>query len=112
LKLTADRPYADPEAAARRMLEIAKQVEPAMKGRIYIELINGSFLFRDRASPAEYGAGLKLLIERKELMITIEERLFGFQARNPCCSAIKSRRSPLNICCPPNPLDRLAKLHR
>jgi hypothetical protein len=30
--LTADRPYADPEAAARRILEIAKQVEPAMKG--------------------------------------------------------------------------------
>lgn len=69
MKLTADRPFADPEAAARRILEIAKQVEPVMKGRIYIELINGPFLFRDRASPAEYGAGLKLLIERKELMM-------------------------------------------
>ena len=34
MKLTADRPFADPEAAARRILEIAKQVEPAMKGRI------------------------------------------------------------------------------
>jgi hypothetical protein len=68
LKLTADRPFADPEAAAQRILQIAKQVEPVMKGQIYIELINGSFLFRDRGSPAEYGAGLKLLIERKELM--------------------------------------------
>jgi len=69
LKLTADRPFADPEAAARRILEIAKQIQPAMNGRIYIELINGPFLFGDRASPAEYGAGLKLLIERKELMM-------------------------------------------
>jgi hypothetical protein len=69
VKLTADRPFADPEAAARRILDIAKQVQPAMKGRIYIELINGPFLFRDRASPAEYGAGMKLLIERKELMM-------------------------------------------
>ena len=40
-----------------------------MKGRIYIELINGPFLFRDRGSPAEYGAGLKLLIERKQLLM-------------------------------------------
>ncbi len=69
MKLTADRPYAEPEAAAQRLLEIAKQVDPVMKGRIYIELINGPFLFRDRGSPAEYGAGLKLLIERKELMM-------------------------------------------
>lgn len=69
VKLTADRPFADPEAAARRLLEIAKQVVPVMEGRIYIEQINGPFLFRDRGSPAEYGAGLKLLIERKELMM-------------------------------------------
>ena len=43
--LTADRPYADPEAAARRILEIAKQVEPAMKGRIYIELVTAHSYF-------------------------------------------------------------------
>ena len=69
MKLTADRPYADPEVAAQRLLEIARQIEPAMKGRIYIELINGPFLFRDRGSPAEYGAGLRLLIERKQLFM-------------------------------------------
>jgi hypothetical protein len=112
LKLTADRPFADPEAAARRILEIAQQVEPVMKGRIYIELINGPFLFRDRASPAEYGAGLKLLIERKELMMHDGGTFVWLPGAEPRCSAIKSRRSPLNICCPPNPLDRLAKLHR
>jgi hypothetical protein len=33
-------------------------------GRIYIELINGPFLFKDKASPTEYGAGMKLAIKR------------------------------------------------
>jgi len=33
-------------------------------GRIYIEKINGSFLYVDRGTPAEYSAGLKFAIER------------------------------------------------
>jgi len=32
-------------------------------GRIYIEKINGPFLYVDRATPAEYSAGLALAIE-------------------------------------------------
>jgi hypothetical protein len=38
-------------------------VEP-IQGRIHIEKIIEPFLFRDGGSPAEYGAGLKLAIER------------------------------------------------
>ena len=38
-------------------------------GRIYIEKINGPFLFRERATPAEYSAGLKLAIERAWLVM-------------------------------------------
>jgi hypothetical protein len=64
LKLTADRAFADPEKAARRLLEHAHAFEPIQDGRIYIEKINGPFLYVDRGSPAEYGAGLKLAIER------------------------------------------------
>ena len=63
MKYTATRPYADAEKAARRILEIANAVEP-IQGRIHIEKINEPFLFRDRGSPAEYGAGIKLAIER------------------------------------------------
>ena len=48
-----------PEKATRRILEIANALEP-LQGRIHIEKINEPFLFRDRGSPAEYGAGLKL----------------------------------------------------
>ncbi|SDJ60589.1 MULTISPECIES: hypothetical protein [Bradyrhizobium] len=59
---TGDRPYSDPDRAARHLLEIANQVEP-VQGRIHIEKINGPFLFRDKGTPAEYGAGLKRAIE-------------------------------------------------
>ena len=36
-------------------------------GRIYIELVKGPFLFREKATPAEYKAGLDLAIERSWL---------------------------------------------
>ena len=62
MKFSADRPWSDPEKAARKLLEIANAVEVVQDGRIYIELINGPFLLREHATPAEYGAGLKLAI--------------------------------------------------
>jgi hypothetical protein len=69
MKFAEARPYADPEKAARRIVEIASTVEPAQDGRIYIELINGPFLFKDKGSPAEYGAGMKLALERGWLVM-------------------------------------------
>ena len=69
MKFTVDRPFADPEKAAERLLEIANTVEPVQDGRIHIEKINGPFLFRDKGTPAEYGAGLKLAIARGWLAI-------------------------------------------
>jgi hypothetical protein len=64
VKLTADRPFADPDKAARRLLEHAHAFEPIQEGRIYIEKLNGPFLFIDKGSPAEYRAGLDLAIAR------------------------------------------------
>jgi len=58
MKYKADRPYADSETAARKIVELANEFEPIQDGRIYIEKINGPFLFRLRGSPAEYEAGL------------------------------------------------------
>jgi hypothetical protein len=63
MKFAPDRPYSDPEKAARKILEIANNVEAVQDGRIPIERINAPFLFRERATPAEYSAGLKLAIE-------------------------------------------------
>jgi hypothetical protein len=60
MKLTADRPYADPGKAARLIIEIAKAGEAVHHGRIHIEKINAPFLYKEKGSPAEYGAGIKL----------------------------------------------------
>ena len=40
VKLTAERPYSDPEKAARRLMEHAHAFEPINDGWIYIEKIN------------------------------------------------------------------------
>jgi hypothetical protein len=69
VKFSNDRPYDNPEAAARKLIEIANTVEAVQDGRIQIEKINGPFLFEHKATPAEYGAGLKLAIRRGWLLM-------------------------------------------
>ena len=41
MKYAEPRPYADPEKAARRIIEIASNVELVQDGRIHVELIYG-----------------------------------------------------------------------
>jgi hypothetical protein len=41
MKFAQSRPYANPETAARKLIEIANSVEAVQDGRIFIELING-----------------------------------------------------------------------
>lgn len=67
MKYADTRPLADPEIAARKLVEIASTVEPVQDGRIHIEKINGPFLFSHGGSPAEYGAGLAAAIARLAL---------------------------------------------
>jgi hypothetical protein len=62
-------PFADPEKAARRLMEHASAFVPIQEDRIHIEKINGPFLFEDKGTPAEYSAGLKLAIERSWLWL-------------------------------------------
>jgi hypothetical protein len=62
MKFAADRPYANPETAPRKLVEIAHAVEAVQDGRIYIERINAPFLYEHKASPAEYKAGPDLAI--------------------------------------------------
>jgi hypothetical protein len=56
MKYAADRPLADPDNAARKLVEIANAAEPDRDGRIAIELINQPFLSAG-GSPDEYRAG-------------------------------------------------------
>jgi hypothetical protein len=64
MKFNTDRPYANPEAAARKILEIANATPAPQEGRIHIEKIDGPMLFDHKSTPAEYKAGLDLAIER------------------------------------------------
>jgi hypothetical protein len=50
MKFTSDRPSADPDKAARRLME-PRAFEPAQDGRI--EKINGPFLFDEKGTPAK-----------------------------------------------------------
>jgi hypothetical protein len=63
MKFATERPYADPEKAAGKLIEIANSVEAVQDGRIHIEKINGPFL-RAGGSPTEYVAGLELAITK------------------------------------------------
>ena len=68
-KFVQSRPYANPEAAARKLLEIAHAFQPIQDGRIYIEAINAPMLYEHKATPGEYKAGLDLAIERGWLVL-------------------------------------------
>ena len=61
MKFVAERPLADPDAAARKLVEIANATEAVQDGRLYIELINGAFL-NAGGTPAEYRAGIERAI--------------------------------------------------
>jgi hypothetical protein len=69
MKFAAVRPYADPDVAARKIIELANAAEIVQDGRIYIELINYPMLFVEKASPAEYKAGLDRAIEKGWLQL-------------------------------------------
>jgi hypothetical protein len=43
MKFISARPYADPEATARKLVEIANGVEAVQDGLIYIEKVNAPF---------------------------------------------------------------------
>src|ERR1700753_1210799 len=68
MKFTTERPYADPEKAARKLIEIANSVEAVQDGRIHVEKINWPFL-QAGGRPDEYVAGLQTAIDRGWLEI-------------------------------------------
>lgn len=64
MKLTAERPFANPEAAARKLVELASGIEPVQDARIHIEKINAPFLYTLKASGSEFSAGIKFAVQR------------------------------------------------
>ena len=62
MKFAADRPFADPDKAARQLVELANAAEADRDQRIAIELINLPFL-RAGGSVDEYRAGIERAIK-------------------------------------------------
>jgi hypothetical protein len=60
-KHVKDRPYSKPEAAAARLLEIAKTLR-IDDGLMPIGEWNSTFIWKDKASVAEYTAGRDKLV--------------------------------------------------
>jgi hypothetical protein len=57
LKFAEPRLYADPDVAARKLVEIPSTIEPVQNGRIYVELVNAPFL-KAGGSADEYRGGI------------------------------------------------------
>ncbi|WP_441258983.1 hypothetical protein AB7008_15150 [Bradyrhizobium sp. 521_C7_N1_3] len=64
MNLTAERAFAAPEAAARKLVELAKTIEAVQDGRIHIEKLNAPFLYTLKATGSEFGAGIKHAVEK------------------------------------------------
>lgn len=62
MKYVEPRPYAKPEAAAARLLDIAKAIGADRRGTIPVGAWNATFINRDKGSAAEYGLGRDHLI--------------------------------------------------
>jgi hypothetical protein len=62
MKFVQPSHFTDPDAAARKMLEIANAVEAVQDGRIYIERVNGPFL-EAGGTPQQYRAALARAIK-------------------------------------------------
>ena len=69
MKFVNTRPFADPDVAARKIVELANAVEPYFDNRILIEKINGPFLYELKGTPAEYKAGLDRAIANGWLVL-------------------------------------------
>ncbi|MBR1325715.1 hypothetical protein [Bradyrhizobium ottawaense] len=63
MKHAEARPYADTEAAARQLIELATIIPPVRDGRVHIEKLNAPFLSTFKATGPEFGAGIKYAIE-------------------------------------------------
>ena len=61
MKFKDDRPYATPESAERKLLELANAIEPDHAGRLPVAVINKQFR-EVGGSYEEYGAAVKAAI--------------------------------------------------
>jgi hypothetical protein len=101
MKFFSGRPFADPEVAACKLIKLANAFEPVQDGRIYIELLNGPFLYQFRGTPAEYKAGLDraiangwLWLHESGTYVISPRRATSRSPNGPNCIGTPARCSP------------------
>jgi hypothetical protein len=62
-KFVGERPFADADAAARRLVDYANATEAGQEGRIHIELINAQFL-KAGGTPDQFRAAVDRAIAK------------------------------------------------
>ena len=67
MRFVESRPFADPDLAARKLVETANGVEVVQDGRIYIERVNAPFLAAG-GSGDDFRAGIALAIAKGWLL--------------------------------------------
>jgi hypothetical protein len=80
MKFTEPRPFADPEVAARKLVELANTVEALQNGRIHVEKIQRAIPVWAEGTPAEYKAGLDRAIANGWLVLARERHLRAVHA--------------------------------
>ena len=68
MKFVEKNHFTDPDAAARKLVQIANTVEAVQDGRIYIELINIPFL-KEGGTPDQYRGALARAIKLGWLLL-------------------------------------------
>ena len=58
VRFAASRPFADPDKAAHKLIEIANDIEAVQDGRIFIEKVNAPFLAAG-GTREDFRAGIK-----------------------------------------------------
>ncbi len=88
------RRFADPEKAARRLLEHARAIRPAPRGWIDIEQLNHPFLFTDKAKPIEYRAGMEFAISEGWLELHESDAFVRFTPLGAAILIVETNVSP------------------
>jgi hypothetical protein len=97
MKFATARPYANPEAAARKLIEIANSVEAVQDGRIHIALLNGhqsdsKQQSRDSSGPRGIRSGNLLRVKDFYLPnVKREEARWQLTGRRQCAQGCRAR---------------------
>jgi hypothetical protein len=95
MKFKEDRPFATPEAAERKLLEIANAVEADRAGRLSVAVINRQFREAGR-SYENYGEAVKAAIEHGWITMHPSGGYLSFTQAGADLFVVSGRPSPGN----------------